>query len=189
MLDQIDWEQAQAIRHGEEILAIDAAIAEQKAAKRAAERQAQMTFLGDLSSLMNTGSKEMFEIGKAASIATAVIKGYESAVSAYAAGSKIGGPWVGAAFAAASVLATGNMIANIKAQSFGGASGGGGGSIGVPIAPTQGSSGIAANDSGRGQTTIYNLTGSSFSRAQVRELLEMQNENSTDGSRVIVNER
>jgi hypothetical protein len=34
-----------------------------------------------------------------------------------------------------------------------------------------------------------NLYGTTYSRAQVRELLEMQNENSVDGSRTVVVER
>ena len=41
----------------------------------------------------------------------------------------------------------------------------------------------------RGTTTIVNLYGQNYTRQQVRELLEMQNENSTDGSRTVVVER
>jgi len=41
----------------------------------------------------------------------------------------------------------------------------------------------------RGQTTIVNLYGQNYTRAQVRDLLEMQNENSTDGSRTVVVDR
>jgi hypothetical protein len=61
-------------------------------------------------------SKEAFYMMKAASIATAMVKGYESAVGSFAAGSSIGGPYVGAAFAAISIAATTAQIANIVAQ-------------------------------------------------------------------------
>ena len=53
-----------------------------------------------LSSLMNTESKKLFEIGKAAALSNAFISAYESVVDSYKFGAKIGGPYVGAAFAA-----------------------------------------------------------------------------------------
>jgi len=101
-----------------------------------------MDSLGNLSSLMNAQSKKLFNIGKIASLSTAVIKGYESIVSSYAAGAKIGGPPVGAAFAATAGLATAVQIQNIRSQSFGGggsvsAPSGGGGVSGIsPQTPT-----------------------------------------------------
>ena len=74
----------------------------------------------NLSTLMNSQSKKQFQIGKTAAIASAVINGYESVVSSYAAGSEIGGPALGAAFAATAAAATAVQIGNIKAQQFGG---------------------------------------------------------------------
>lgn len=87
--------------------------------------------LGNLSTLMNTESRKLFELGKAAALANAIISGHEAAVEAYKGGLKVSGgnPAVGAAFAAASLAATGVQIASIQSQSFGGggsASGGGG---------------------------------------------------------------
>lgn len=74
----------------------------------------------NLSTLMNTESKKMFQIGKTAAIAGAIVNGLEAVVSSYAAGSEIGGPVLGAAFAATAAAATGAQIQNIKSQQFGG---------------------------------------------------------------------
>lgn len=94
-------------------------------------------FFSDLAGLMNTSNKKMFEIGKAAAIAQAVIKGHEAIMSAYAAGMATTGPHaplVAAAYMAAAAAQTANLIGNIASSSFGGG-GGPGTSIG------QGSSG------------------------------------------------
>lgn len=64
------------------------------------------------------GSKKFFAMNKAFSMANAAVSGTESAVNSYAAGSKIGGPILGAVFAAASVAATGKMISDIASQKF-----------------------------------------------------------------------
>lgn len=80
-------------------------------------------FFGNLSTLMNTESRKLFEIGKAAAYAGAVVDGFASAVAAYKAGMEIGGPAapsIAAAFAAASVAATGAQIAAIASTQFGG---------------------------------------------------------------------
>lgn len=91
----------------------DAANARQKIAEQ--EAQAKMATLssifGNLSSLMNTESKKMFEIGKAAATAGAIVDGIAAVQGAYKQGAKIGGPALGAAFAASAAVAT---LANIK---------------------------------------------------------------------------
>lgn len=58
-------------------------------------------------------SKEMFTAMKAFAIAEATIKGYQATIDSYEAGAKIGGPAVGAAFAAVAAVATAGMIAQI----------------------------------------------------------------------------
>lgn len=125
-----------------------------------------MGSLGNLSVLMSSQSKKLFKLGKAASLATAVIKGYESVVSSYAAGAKIGGPVLGAAFATTAALATAVQIQNIRAQSFGGggsapSSVGGGASTSAtlgagrePLFPAP-----AADQQGGGQVTINIMGG------------------------------
>ena len=72
---------------------------------------------GQLSGLASSENRELFEIGKAASLANATIKGIESAIDSFQFGSSIGGPVVGAAFAAASGLATGALLAQINSAS------------------------------------------------------------------------
>jgi hypothetical protein len=87
-------------------------------------------------------SKKQFEISKVASIASALVKGYESVTSSFAAGSKIGGPAVGFAFAATAAAATAAQISQIKAQQFNG-----GGSV---SSPSGGSSGAVAGQAASG---------------------------------------
>ncbi|WP_373081176.1 tape measure protein [Zhongshania sp.] len=85
--------------------------------------------LGGMLGAMAGHSKKAFELNKKLNIAQAVIDGIAAAVGAFKVGSQIGGPVLGAAFAAASVATTGAMIKNIKSQQYGG---GGGSSSSVP---------------------------------------------------------
>jgi hypothetical protein len=82
---------------------------------------------GNLSSLMDTENRKLFEIGKVAALSQAIIDGYSSVLSSYKAGSDIGGPIVGAAFAATAGIATAVQISKISGASFGGGGSGGGG--------------------------------------------------------------
>lgn len=100
--------------------------------------------LGNLSTLMNSESRKAFKIGKIAAIANATISGIEAVVHSYKFGSQIGGPILGAAFAATAAAATAVQIQQIKSQQFGGGgtvSPGGGGSappnVYQPPQPTQ----------------------------------------------------
>jgi hypothetical protein len=93
-----------------------------------------------ISSLMNTESKKMFEIGKAAAVAGAIVDGYAAITGAYKVGAKIGGPVLGGAFAAAAAVQTAVQIQNIAKQKIGGAqSMGASGSFsgGAPVTNTQ----------------------------------------------------
>ena len=82
---------------------------------------------GNLSSLMDTENRKLFEIGKVAALSQAIIDGYSSVLSSYKEGTKIGGPIVGAAFAATAGIATAVQISKISSASFGGGGAGGGG--------------------------------------------------------------
>lgn len=95
---------------------------------------------------MQTEGKKAFEYSKKLSIASAALSGIEAAVSSYAAGAKIGGPILGSAFAAASVLATTAMIQQIKSQSFNSSSG-----VSVPGHPLPQSPSDSSNGSLSGQ--------------------------------------
>jgi hypothetical protein len=79
--------------------------------------------LGDLSSLMNTESRKMFEIGKVAALSGAIIDGIVAVQGAYAVGNKLGGPIVGAAFATAAGIGSAVQVQNIAKQKFGGGGG------------------------------------------------------------------
>ena len=95
---------------------------------------------GALSSLMNTESKKMFEIGKAAAIAGAIVDGFAAVQGAFKVGNKIGGPPLGAAFAAATAIQSAVQVQNIAKQKIGGAQtmgSSGGFSGGLPATNTQ----------------------------------------------------
>lgn len=131
--------------------------------------------LGDVSSLMQSENKKIFNIGKAASMANAVVKGYEAAVEAWGFGMKIGGPPVAAAFTAASLAKTGMLINNIASQQVGGAAtaGGGGGGGGGG-----GTSTVGAASSAPAQSVLdVRVTGVGpmdlFTGSQVSDLFEM----------------
>ena len=126
--------------------------------------------------LTSGSSKKLFNIVKAASIANAVVEGYESAVSAYSKGMKVGGPPVAALFAATSLARTGALIKSISSTSFGGggggAGGGGGGAGGAAEAAPTVSRNVAIQLSG----------GDVFSRDQVVGLINQINEAVEDGA-------
>lgn len=81
----------------------------------------------NLTNLMNSKSRGMFEIGKAAAISETIVATYASATSAYKAlaGIPIVGPALGAAAAAAAVASGLVNVQRIKSTSFGGAGAGG----------------------------------------------------------------
>ena len=115
---------------------------------------------GNLSTLMNTESKKLFEIGKTAAIASAVVSGFEAVVHSYKEGAKIGGPPLGAAFAATAAVATAAQIQSIKSQQFGGggtvsAGTSGGAGPGVYQPPQPAIPG-GAGDGGRGVQIVFN---------------------------------
>ena len=132
-----------------------AAIRMQALWKSGLQGQLQVTgsILGQLSGLMSSKSKKMFEVGKVAAIAGALIDTYKAATGAYAAMAFIPiiGPALGIAAAAAAIAAGLAQVQAIKSTSFGGgggsgvgpapavgAGGGGGGTAPVPDVPTLG---------------------------------------------------
>ena len=97
------------------------------AAAQAAIEEAQLNarlgiaskMFGNLGSLMSTENKKLFEIGKIAAISQAGIDGIAAGISSYKAGAAIGGPILGAAYAATSAISTGVMISQLASRSFG----------------------------------------------------------------------
>lgn len=147
------------------------------------------TFFGYMSGLMNTKNREMFEIGKTAAIAGAIIDTYKAATGAYAslASIPVVGPALGAAAAAAAVAAGMANVQAIRAQKFGQ---GGGATATFAASPTTGlPAGTPGGGDGGGgarQTTVIELRGGDiFTRDQIRDLVDRINENSRDGGNVV----
>jgi hypothetical protein len=139
--------------------------------------QIASSIFGNLSSLMNTESRKMFEIGKAASIAGAIVDGIAAVQGAYKQGAKIGGPPLGAAFAASAAVATLANIKNIQSTQYGQRSTGQsyqGGQVVNNTAPQQRSQPDQRNIS-------IALTGSGFSGGDIRGLISAINEELGDG--------
>ena len=166
--------------------AADKQIAIETAAAKAKLNVASSAF-GNLSSLMNTENKKLFEIGKVAALAQATIDGYAAIQSSYAQGAKIGGPYVGAAFAATAAVATAVQISNIASTSFG--SGGGSlssaGSSSVSETATQG--GAGSNDTSRSLVIQGDFSSDSlFTGDAVRSLIDKIEEAQNDGYTVVI---
>ena len=139
--------------------------------------------------ILASGSKKAQKLLQGVAVAQAVVSGYGAAVEAWKAGMSTGGPWVAAAYTAASVAKTAGMISQMKssgssmASSGGGTpstSGGGsaGGSTMQQAAPQQAQ--ISAPQVSR--TIDINLPSTGLlSVDQVRELMEQINEQVGDG--------
>lgn len=86
--------------------------------EKAEARDRGIALLGDMGILMNSESRKMFELGKAASTAHAIISGIEAVQDAYKWGQKWGGPPLGAAFASAAALVTAARVQQIRSVQF-----------------------------------------------------------------------
>lgn len=137
------------------------------------------TAMGNISSIIGQEGGKQFGIMKAIAMATALVKGYEAAVSAYAAGSAIGGPPLGATFAAIAAAGTAALIAKLAGvnQNTQGA--------GSPRAalPSISAPALTQASSRQSNITISGVNPSSiFTGSQVRELIQRINEEVRDGA-------
>lgn len=142
------------------------------------------TAMGQISSLVDSEGKKQFTIFKAISIATALVKGYEAVVSAFAAGNKVGGPPVGFAFAAIAAAGVAAQIAKIVSTNVGSDSG-------APTPAAGGSSegaAAAAPLPNAGSTlTVQGVNaGSFFSGEQIRDLASKLLQFQKDGGTVVL---
>ena len=127
-------------------------------------------------------SRKMFEAMKAAKIAQALLSVPSTTIAAYEAGTKIGGPPVGALYAAAALATQLGNLRQLQSMTYGGKSGGGG----------SGGGSVGGGSSGGGQSqpvterfVNINLMGNDdtmFSKAAVRSLIERINEETKDGA-------
>ena len=144
-------------------------------------------FLGQMSVLMQSNSKKMFEIGKAAAIGETIINTYKSATSAYAAmaGIPVVGPALGAAAAAAAVVAGIANVQKIQSTSFGGSGGGAssGANYGAGASAAGGDAGPAQQAPPQINRQInVSLQGNGYSADQVRSLISAINDATDDNT-------
>lgn len=158
-------------------------MAEQKAAEHKKKMEkikydAARTALQSLSSLMNTESRKMFEVGKAAAIADTIMNTYRSVTKAMA---EV--PYPLNFGVAAAALASGlNNVNNIRNTQFGSA---GAGAASTGFAPGAGFGGESQEVT---QTTNVDVTlqGETFSGDQIRGLIGEINNATDDGMKLNV---
>ncbi|MEE4384159.1 MAG: hypothetical protein V2J02_19340 [Pseudomonadales bacterium] len=146
--------------------------------------------LSDMTAATATESKAMFELNKAAALANAALDAREAVTGAYKVGARIGGPPLGAAFAAAAGAAQAAQISAIAGQSFGsGVAPSVGSTPAPPVTPVDGG-GNAAAGGGGGVAKTLTVRGidrdSLFDGASVRRLAEQLLEFQRDGGRVVL---
>lgn len=137
-------------------------------------------------------SRKAFEINKAASIASILVKAPKIITDAYDSGSnETGSWWGGVAYAAMAAIAVGAQLSAAQGASFGGggsvapASGGTAGMPSSAAADQSGTSPVATPTQGtvdapRAQADIH-LHGTVFDAKTVRDLAELMNEAAADG--------
>ena len=189
-----DQAAAQKQREEDKLTSIEDKASDARKKLAAIEADFKKKALGDalsaMSTLMNSESRKMFEIGKAAALAQAVVDGYAAITGAYKVGASIGGPALGAAYGAAAGLATFQQIQKIRSASFSGGGGGGGsGGGGGGGSVTQGINNQSEPVKPPTETMVANLniTGQNFDRRTVIGLVEQINDLQEDGMRIRLN--
>jgi hypothetical protein len=136
----------------------------------------------NLTSLMNSQSKKLFNLGKTAALAQAVISAKSAILGAYDKGNVIGGPILGAAYAATAALFTGQQIQAIRSASFGGGGGGSGGAPSAGVTNTQAINAATEPVINRVSPTVdLRITGSSrLSLDEVADAMEQIGERLAD---------
>jgi hypothetical protein len=141
-------------------------------------------YFGNVATLMQSGNKKLFEIGKIAAYAQAVMNTAAGATNAL---KDVPYPFNIAAMA--SVIAAGAVqIATISSTSFGGGGGvnAGGSAATAASAPMPGemnNRGIPSLADSQRSITV-NIQGESFTRTQVQDLIDQINDAQRDGNRI-----
>jgi hypothetical protein len=146
------------------------------------------TAVGQLSQIVGKEGGVAFNIMKGISMATALVKGYEAVVSAFAAGNKVGGPPLGFAFAAiaaAGVAAQIAALAMVQPQSSG--AGSAPTAAGASGASTAEAAATAPQNQQR-QAVDITLKGRIFGREEIRGLIGQINDAVSDGAVLRVKE-
>lgn len=159
-------------------------------AEGAAKRAALGDALGDLSTLMNSGSRKMFEVGKAAAISQTVLSTYEGAQKAYSslAGIPVVGPALGIAAAGAAIAAGVARVQSIRSQQFGGGAstptGSNTGQINAGSQPVAAGGGGGGGSSGSGTMYIQGLNKNDLYSGD--QLIDVINEAQRNGKRLVM---
>ncbi len=149
-------------------------------AKEANKKQVMGQALSGLTTLMNSESRKMFEIGKAAAIAQSVVSTWTGATKAL----ELGYP-LGPIAAGAIVVAGMANIANIRKQQFNGGGTASANAAATPTVPATAPGG-GGNAGGGGGTPLISLSlvGDSFSGQQVYDLIDKINGAVASGARL-----
>lgn len=135
-------------------------------------------FFGNMSALMESENRKMFEIGKAAAIANTVITTIESAQKAFnsMAGIPVVGPALGAAAAGAAIAAGFARVQAIQSTSMSGGGGFGGGAV-----AGGGEGGAEQAGPQNVVDATFNIQGTNVGADQIRQLGGQLNELVEDG--------
>lgn len=148
------------------------------------------SFLSNIATLMDTNSRSMFEIGKAAAISEATITGIRTTMEAFRSGMETPGPWapaVAAAYAASAAVATGAQIARISSTSFGSRSNPTPMiNVGDPVAAAGGAGAGGGGDSRSLFIQGDFDSGQLFSGDSVRRMMDAISEAQQDGYQVVM---
>lgn len=177
--------------HLQKMSELEARELENQRRQRERENQAKIKGVYDtmniVSSLMNSGSRELFEIGKIAAIGKAVMDTYAGINNALA---SVPYPFNFAAAAAVGAAGFAN-VASISSQSYGSKSTGNGSPVmysgGLPAVNTTQGGGMGGGSMQSGAMVNINLEGGDaavFSGKQVRSLIDQINEAVGDGARI-----
>lgn len=173
--DALEKEKAQ--QHAAELVAIEKERHNKEMQMEQQKRQAKLALVGDifgnLASLMNTGSKKLFAIGKAAAVANAVVDGYAAVQKTMA---SVPYPF-NVPLAASQAVASAAQVKGILSTQFGSAGTGQSYAAGQVVNNT---STQQAQQPEQRNISIA-LTGSGFSGGDIRGLISAINEELGDG--------
>lgn len=188
LIEGYDAEQAMALEHGQALLEIAKHTTDEEVRilGMSMQQRAGLVASGfaDMTAAVARGSRFMFNLNKAATIANVALTLPEKISDAYKWGNKIGGPILGGAFAAVAGAAGLAHIQMAQRASFSGAGGGVAPSaVATPAAPV---SPVGGGNSRGGGTTIIQFQGSGSEEKLLRRFVDALNNGSENGNRILL---
>lgn len=143
-----------------------------------------LNFLATSFSAFSGHSKKMFEAQKALALASAAITIPRTVMEAFQKGNEIGGPAIGAIYAATALSTQLAQLQKIRSATFGGGSSGGGGGGGGGSSSVSGGSGESAAPITQRFVSVglYGSDNTMYSKEAVRELITRIGEEVADGA-------